>query len=324
MTPDPVTIKQVQAQVALAQENLAEAQQNLTNLLNNNQTTDVALDQTLVASAQTALDDATIQAINSNTITAPFMGIVEALDVSVGDTVSDNTTILTIADPKTVDISASIDEIDAVNVAQGQTVDISLDALPNIQFIGKVSTISPLGTNQSGVVSYPVTITMTMPTTTGAPTTGIPPTTGITSGTTTTGTRPTGIPTTGVPRTRTTTTNASTSIQIFEGMSATVNIIYQQATHVLVVPTNAVQGTTQSPTVNVLVNGQIQKKSVQLGITDGENYQVISGLQAGDVLVLRTKTTGLVTTTSTSTGIPGGGFGGFGGGGGIRIGGGIP
>ena len=50
------------------------------------------------------------------------------------------------------------EESDAAQVKAGQTVDISLDALPDLQVQGKVVSVSPTATPISGVVSYYATV----------------------------------------------------------------------------------------------------------------------------------------------------------------------
>ncbi len=51
-----------------------------------------------------------------------------------------------------------IDELDILSVKPGQTVEVVLDALPNETFTGTITKISAMGTTQSGVTTYPVTI----------------------------------------------------------------------------------------------------------------------------------------------------------------------
>jgi HlyD family secretion protein len=47
-------------------------------------------------------------------------------------------------------------------------------------------------------------------------------------------------------------------VQVREGMSATADIVVEEVTNVLLVPTQAITGTTNNPTVQVMVNGVIQ------------------------------------------------------------------
>jgi RND family efflux transporter MFP subunit len=146
--------------VADAQNSLATAEAALGNMTVN--PLKVALKQAQVAGAQAALDKA-VAALGNATMVAPFDGIVSAVNIEAGQTVSAGTVAIEIVDPSVVEVSTAVDEIDVPQVQGGQKATISLDALPNEEFSGVVSSISLIGSSQSGVVSYPVTINLTVP-----------------------------------------------------------------------------------------------------------------------------------------------------------------
>ena len=74
------------------------------------------------------------------------------------------------------------------------------------------------------------------------------------------------------------------------GMSATADIIIHQRSNVLLVPERAVTQDSQgNPMVWVMVNEQIEERSVGVGISDGYQTEIVSGLQEGDVVVWETK-----------------------------------
>jgi HlyD family secretion protein len=86
------------------------------------------------------------------------------------------------------------------------------------------------------------------------------------------------------------------------GMNATANIILQQRQNVLLVPNRAVRTvSTRVRTATVLYEGQLIDVPVTIGLTGDTQSEVLSGLQEGDI-VLTTQ------TTTTSRGVPGGGF----------------
>lgn len=70
------------------------------------------------------------------------------------------TTAFTVTSGKADTLSVSIDELDVMSIQAGQDVTIVLDALPDETFHGTVTKISASGTIQSGVTTYPVTITL--------------------------------------------------------------------------------------------------------------------------------------------------------------------
>lgn len=75
------------------------------------------------------------------------------------------------------------------------------------------------------------------------------------------------------------------------GMSATADIICTEKTGVLLVPSRAINEDVQgNSTVNVIVNKKVETRSVQLGISDGINTEIVSGLKAGDTIVIMSPT----------------------------------
>ncbi|MDL2236966.1 biotin/lipoyl-binding protein [Christensenellaceae bacterium OttesenSCG-928-K19] len=64
----------------------------------------------------------------------------------------------TITPGQAYSIIAEIDEVDIFSIAVGQDVNIVMDALLDDMFHGTVTKISTVGTSQSGVTTYPVTI----------------------------------------------------------------------------------------------------------------------------------------------------------------------
>jgi HlyD family secretion protein len=109
----------------------------------------------VVAAAQTAVDDMVLRALADGTITM--------LDVSVGETVSPNQQIVTIQsnDRK---IEVDISESDISKVSVGDTARITLDAYDTSELSAKVTSIDPAATEISGVVYYKTTLEVDVPT----------------------------------------------------------------------------------------------------------------------------------------------------------------
>ena len=96
------------------------------------------------------------------------------------------------------------------------------------------------------------------------------------------------------------------------GMSVSADIITEQKNDVLIVPSGAVQYQGEEATVSVLRNGNPTSVSVTVGISNDINTEIISGLEAGDEIVVNGGGGG---TAGAFSGQSGGGFrGGFGGG----------
>lgn len=77
-----------------------------------------------------------------------------------------------------------------------------------------------------------------------------------------------------------------------DGMSATADIIIERRDNVLLVPNRAIRGTRESPVVMLDIDGQVEEREITLGLTDGIDTEVISGLQEGDRVVLPARGTG--------------------------------
>lgn len=95
-------------------------------------------------------------------VRAPFAGTLTNLDLKVGEFAAPGQPVLTIADlsgwvVKTTDLT----EIDVVNLSEGQPVEITLDAIPNVTLKGNVLSISQNYTEKQGDIVYKVTVLLT-------------------------------------------------------------------------------------------------------------------------------------------------------------------
>ncbi|MBE0431157.1 MAG: efflux RND transporter periplasmic adaptor subunit [Dehalococcoidia bacterium] len=71
-----------------------------------------------------------------------------------------------------------------------------------------------------------------------------------------------------------------------DGMSATADVIIERRHNVLLVPNRAIRGTREEPIVEVYVDEQIEQRRVTLGLSDGIDVEVLSGLEEGEEVVL--------------------------------------
>jgi RND family efflux transporter MFP subunit len=71
-----------------------------------------------------------------------------------------------------------------------------------------------------------------------------------------------------------------------DGMSATAEVIIERHDDVLLIPNRAIRGTLENPKVVVLVGEQQEEREITLGLTDGINTEVLSGLEEGEEVVL--------------------------------------
>jgi HlyD family secretion protein len=209
------------------------------------------------------------------TITSPMAGVVTRLNVEEGENAimgtlnNAGTVLLTVADLATMEAEVDVDETEVVRVKLGQPVKVEVDAFPDTSFAGTVTEIgnSPIytSTGQSQqAVDFKITVTLDDPIV---------------------GVRP--------------------------GLTAKAEITVADAKQVLCVPIGAVtvrewpplpkagKGRRPRPTtaaadsvkreevegVFVIESGKAVFKTVEIGVTGEEDFEVLSGLADGQQIV---------------------------------------
>jgi RND family efflux transporter MFP subunit len=98
-------------------------------------------------------------------------------------------------------------------------------------------------------------------------------------------------------------TSIPSGIQLRQGMSATATITNQLATNALFVATKAISNSSTNPTVTVMVNGVSEARSVKVGKSNDTYTEIVSGLSAGDeVVVTSTSSSSSNSSSSSSSG----------------------
>jgi multidrug efflux pump subunit AcrA (membrane-fusion protein) len=156
---DASEVEQKQKQLAVAEANLARAEEILAEvqddaLIPEPDSLDVELHQIEVTSARAALDEA-VERLEMNTIVAPFAGIVTSVNMEAGQTLNAGT-VIALTDSTRFEATMLINEIDIMNVQVSALASVEIDALPGFVFPATVTSISPTATPQQGVVSYRV------------------------------------------------------------------------------------------------------------------------------------------------------------------------
>jgi len=141
-----------EADIARAEETLAETQDDA--LLPEPDSLDVELQQIEVSSARTALDEA-IERLEMDTIAAPFAGIVTSVNMEAGQAVNAGTVIV-LTDSTRFEATMLVNEIDIMNVQVGALASVEIDALSGFVFPATVTSVSPTAASQQGVVNYRV------------------------------------------------------------------------------------------------------------------------------------------------------------------------
>ncbi|MBI5029257.1 MAG: efflux RND transporter periplasmic adaptor subunit [Chloroflexi bacterium] len=146
-------LRQTEVSLKLAQTALEQAQKNL---------------DTSIRSAQATLDSAKLSVdqaqrnLEKLKLVAPFDGIVSAVNYGAGDSTG-MAAAVTMVDVTKLQVKAMVSEVDMVKLELDDTAMISVDALPGAMYHGTLTTISPVGMVTSGVVDYPVMVTVANP-----------------------------------------------------------------------------------------------------------------------------------------------------------------
>ncbi|MEA4884933.1 MAG: efflux RND transporter periplasmic adaptor subunit [Clostridia bacterium] len=91
---------------------------------------------------------------------APFTGIAGAIHVSKGEYVSPGQPAITLMDTSSFEVDIEVDEIDIAHVKVGMSADITLDAIPHVEFPGSVHSVGAATRLRGNVVSIPVRVSL--------------------------------------------------------------------------------------------------------------------------------------------------------------------
>lgn len=303
-TPSPRCTQLAQDQYAQSQNQAASQEASASAQVNSAQ---LQL-QSVQAQLQTAQDNLT-----EAKLVAPHSGIIASIGGSVGQAVGSggsSTTFMVLIDTSKLGIAAQVNEANIGGVQVGQPATFTVAAYPSQTFRANVASIDIYGQTTSNVVTYTVMLTVDQ--------------------------------------------NSVQSAHVYPGMMATVNITTAERIGTLLVPAAALSfsttalengelsrtdlrslasGAPSSPSttgtgstqgsrgiVVELKKGKLVPVLVTTGLSNGQFTEILSGLQAGDQVVV--SQTGGITTSSTGigtgtrNGFGGGGFGGGGFGGG--------
>jgi len=233
-----------------------------------------------VVNAKSALSKARVN-LEYATITSPISGVVLNRAIEEGQTVAASfttPTLFTIVNDLTqMEVQASVDEADIGLVQQGQRVEFTVDAYPDLKFNGSVSQVRLQPVTTNNVVKYVVILSAPNP-----------------------------------------------DKKLMPGMTASATIIVEEKTNTLVLPGEAIRFTPdeiylketagkakskinhpsdtvttgsnstvstvqENHTATVWMkdqNNELIKKTVQTGLDNGTDIEILAGLQEGDEVVI--------------------------------------
>jgi multidrug resistance efflux pump len=151
--------------IAIAEAGVAEAEAALDAVLAGATEEDIAIAEAGVNEAEAALTSAQAalaiaqSALEDYELKAPFGGTVARISVEVGESVSPGVPVVSMSDGSDWYVETDdLTEIDVVQVSVGQSVRVTVDAIPDREFSGVVVDIAPRSEIKRGDVTYTVTI----------------------------------------------------------------------------------------------------------------------------------------------------------------------
>ena len=156
---DASEVEQKQKQLAVAEASLARAEEILAEAQDDAvppepDSLDVELQQIEVTSARAALDEA-IERLEMDTVVAPFTGTVTSVNMEAGRAVNASAVIV-LADSTRFEATMLVNEIDIINVQVGALASVEIGSLSGYTFPATVTSVSPTAAPQQGVVNYRV------------------------------------------------------------------------------------------------------------------------------------------------------------------------
>ncbi len=160
-------LEETQRNLEKAQSSLASARLSLASATstqgykNSGDTQDLKNLELAIRQAEISVQSSQTDLANSK-IYAPFDGIVSSVLGQVGASVG-SSSILTLIRDSSVKIPVQVDETEIAKVKVGQAAEVTLDALPDETFIGKVTAVSPKATVQQNIAVFYATVTVENP-----------------------------------------------------------------------------------------------------------------------------------------------------------------
>lgn len=175
--------------------------------------------------------------LEKSVIRAPFSGVIGLRDVSAGDYVSVGQDLVSLEAVNPLKVDFRVPETYSTAVKPGQPLELTLDALPNQRFQGKVTAISPVvdAGGRSLVLRAEV---------------------------------------------------GNDAYTLRPGMFARVRLLTGQKEETLLVPETAVTPVGEEFFVYVVEEGRARRVRVELGLRQASQVEVISGIKAGDQVVV--------------------------------------
>lgn len=260
----------IKTSISGANRTIVEKNEQLDNLKTGADALDLESAELSVKQRENALLDAK-ETLSNYYIVAPFDGTVAKIKVKKADSVSSGTAVATFI-TKQMMATITLNEVDVAKVKVGQRATMTFDAIDELTITGKVTSVDTVGIVSQGVVTYTVEIGLD-----------------------------------------------TDDQRIKPGMSVSASIITDVKQDTLLVPNSAVKSSNGSYYVEMFSTPLISASSttpslqgtpskiapnkitVEVGISNDSDTEIISGVKEGDQVVTKTVNPSTTTTTSSQT-----------------------
>jgi membrane fusion protein (multidrug efflux system) len=242
------------ANLRASQAKLPAAKAKFERFLNLYKTSSISKEQLDEAEAAYRSLEADIESLKATIarreVRAPFSGVVGLRNVFLGQYLQPGTDIVRLEDTSVMRLRFTVPQTDISKITLGQTIKINVDAYPQTQFDGHITAIEPAVNYQSGLIQVQADI-------------------------------------------------PNNEGQLRSGMFARASIILPTVKDQMVIPQTAISFTLYGQNVYVLKEGEETDKEgnkvkvlrakqvvVKAGERRGNDVHVLSGIQAGDQIVL--------------------------------------
>ena len=316
---------QLEAAIVSANAALTSALSKKDDLLSGPSENEIKLQELNIAKAKQSVNQAQ-ETLTDMVLLAPFSGQIGAVNVSEGVWVTASTAAFSLVDLDSVGVDLTVSESDFIGLTPGDLGMATFDSIPDQPFIIKLANITSLPQITQGVVTYPAQaeflsmreaaeilprLGSLMQGSSGSSVTGSGPGIGseidmqalrrcaaeqvgreVSSPSDLTPSEMnlvrekcfSGSTTGGNSRTESTGTRVKPAI----GMNASVTMLLEIKENVLIVPAQAIQSDKGREVVTLLGQDQMTTTSVpvRIGITNGDQTEIISGLEEGQVVLI--------------------------------------
>ena len=114
-------------------------------------------------SSGTSAVNAALEDVEGTVIRAEFSGMVSRVNVDVDDMVTDKSRIISLVDPRRVEVHGFLDATNVQSVQPGNPAQVVIDSLAGVPLTGVVASVSSSPRTDRGVLTFPIVVEVNVP-----------------------------------------------------------------------------------------------------------------------------------------------------------------